>query len=521
MSVPTQQYRNRRRWRRLLFLPSLLLLFLFSVGVTGVEATDGMRGNRCVVNENEYIEHDFYFLCRTLTIRGTVDGDLIGLASEVTITREGVVTGDIWMIGGQLTVQGTVGDDLHFGGVDMDVTDQAIFTSPRIDLTALALSVEIAEGATLPGDLLMFGYQALVFGDIGGNIDFQGQTLDLQGHVAGNVDAIVGDARQEINLRTVPFLPYSLRLRDYGLYIGDQATVDGNLSYEAAQQTNIPRAAIQGITRYKQVLERADITSAQQPRTFISIMQRYLVIVIQDVISLMLVGLMALQFAPFLIVESSARVQQAPIPVLSWGAILFFLFFPVALLSIILSIIMVLLITLISLSALTFTASVFFIILNLLFFFSFWFLLIYLGRAITCFLIGTLVQYYARYYLARRKHDPDDPPIYIAPLPVRYRWIVLALGTIFYSLVVNMPLPSPVPAFELILEALVALFGLGAIFMLGRDAWSIYDIKQSAIPKRKILPSRRRPLLDANLSDDADVPLGLENLPDGFDGFTD
>jgi hypothetical protein len=514
---------RRRRWWRIFYVPLGLFLFLLGISVTTVEATDGMQGNRCVVESNEYIEHDFYFICRSLLIRGTIDGDLIGVASEVTIAREGVVTGDIWMTGGQLTIQGTVGDDLRFAGIDLDITDQVTFTNPRTDLTALALSVEISPGAALPGDLMMFGYQALLFGEVGGNIDFQGQTLVINGNVAGNVDAIVGDARQEINLRTIPFLPYSIRLRNYGLYIGDTATIQGNLRYEGAQQANIPRGAVAGTTRYEQVLERADITRAKQPRTFLGILRNYIVVVIQDLISLMLIGMVALQFAPILIIEPSARVQQSPIPVISWGLILFILFFPFALMSIIVSIILVLLITLISLSALTFTATIFFTIINLLFFFIFWFLLVYLGRAITCFLIGNLIQHYVRYYLARRKHDPDDPPIYIPPFPVRYRWIVLALGTVIYSGVVNLPLPSPVPTFELIFEALVALSGLGAIFMLGRDAWNIYDIKSGAIPKRKrkALPPRHRRPLELGLPDDAEVPLGLDNLPDGFEGFTD
>lgn len=519
MSVIIRAY--RRRWRRLLFLPILLLVFLFGVSIATVEATDGMRGNRCVVEADEYIEHDFYFVCRTLMVRGTIDGDLIGFASEVTIAREGVVTGDVWVAGGQLTIQGMIGDDIHFAGADLDITDTTIFTSDRIDLAALALSMELSSGASLPGDLLMVGYQALVFGDVGGNIDFQGQTLDIEGVVKGNVDAIVGDSQQDINFRTIPFLPYSIRLRNYGLYIGDEALIQGNVKYEAARQANIPRGAIEGITNYKEIVQRADITRAQQPRTFLSILQNYIITVIQDVIALMIIGILALQFTPFLIVEPSARLQQSPIPVLSWGAILFFLFFPLILLSIILSIILVGLVTLISLSTLTFTASVFFTILNLFFMFGFWFLLVYLGRAITCFLIGNIVQYYLRYYLARRQHDPDDPPIYIPPVSVRYRWVILALGSVIYSSVVNMPLPSPVPTFEFIFEALVALAGLGAIFMLVRDAWTIYDIKQSAIPKRRSLPSRRRPLLDIGAGDDGDVPLGLDNLPDGFDGFTD
>ena len=120
-----------------------------------------------------------------------------------------------------------------------------------------------------------------------------------------------------------------------------------------------------------------------------------------------------------------------------------------------------------------------------------------------------------RYYLAKRKHDPDDPPIYIPPIPPRYQWITLAVGTIIYGSIVNMPLPSPVPTFELILEAAVALSGLGAIFMYARDVWYVREILGGQQPLRAL----RR--LSPTLPEDNDMPLGMENLPEGFDGFSE
>ncbi len=509
--------RSKRRWLRLLFIPFYVFIFLFGISVGIVEATDGIRGTRCTVNADEYIDHDFYFLCRTLVIRGTVDGDLIGLASEVTIDREGVVMGDIWVIGGQLTVNGTVGDDLHFAGADLDITEQSNFTNSHIDVAAVSLSLELSRGAEIPGDILMIGYQALVYGNVGGNIDFQGQSLDIKGSIGGDVDAIVGDARAEIRLRSISFLPYSIRLRDYGLYVGDEAYIEGNLRYEAAQQSNIPRNAVQQTTRYKQVFTRDNITRAQQPRTFLSILKNYFVQAAKDAISLLLVGALVLQFTPTLVIKPSERVRQSPLPAVSWGLILSILFTPVIILEIFASVILVILITFITLSALTLPTSLFLIVINLIFIFSFYFLLFYLGRVITCYLIGNTIIHSVRYYLTKRHHDPDDPPIYIYPIYARHRWIVLALGAMIYGLLVNMPLPSPVPTLSLIFEAVVALSGLGAIFMLGRDTWDKFRDS-----KRTMMPLRGRPKVeDIELPADSDTPLGMENLPEGFEGFHD
>jgi hypothetical protein len=72
---------TRRRKLTLLFLLMLVL-----IGITSqVEASDGMRGDKCEVAETDYITEDFYFFCRVLDVKGTIDGDLIGAASEITI----------------------------------------------------------------------------------------------------------------------------------------------------------------------------------------------------------------------------------------------------------------------------------------------------------------------------------------------------------------------------------------------------------------------------------------------------
>jgi len=174
-----------------------LLVLLVLLSLAGqVEASDGMRGDRCVVGQDEYIVEDFYFFCRLLDVYGTVDGDLIGLAAEVTLHRGSKVSGDLWVGGGRLLVEGTVGDDMHFAGLTVIVTDTARFTDSRIDLVAAALNVELRADAVLPGDLLVYGYQARVAGTVGGDIDFGGEALIIEGVIVGRVDAEVGDARR-------------------------------------------------------------------------------------------------------------------------------------------------------------------------------------------------------------------------------------------------------------------------------------------------------------------------------------
>ncbi|KAB2855462.1 MAG: hypothetical protein F9K46_15530, partial [Anaerolineae bacterium] len=410
MSEPSKLARTSRTSRSLLRRVLLrlgalvvgLLVSIMGLGVGIVEASDGMRGDDCEIRRGEVIDRDFYFFCNNLTIRGTIQGDLVGVASRVNLTREGRVLGDILVLAGQLTIQGEVSDDIRFGGAELEITDRAVLPNPTSDILAGAISVDIARGAYIPGDILMLGYQTIINGHVGGSVDFQGQALVIEGVVEGDVDAIVGDPREETSRRTFQILPYSINLRGNGLTIGNEAAIRGHLTYEGAQRANIPRNTVMGTVEYQRVRENNNITEAQRPDTFLSIMWTYFARTMQDSISLILIGILALQATPVLMVESGRRVRRAFIPAASWGFILFFLSFPLALLLMIFSILMALLILVLTLGEVTLSIilMVFLVTLNIVVIGGFWFLLVFLGRAITCFVIGYSIVQGARYYLA-------------------------------------------------------------------------------------------------------------------------
>ncbi|HLA44804.1 MAG TPA: polymer-forming cytoskeletal protein, partial [Aggregatilineales bacterium] len=224
-----------RRFRHLWI--SLFLICFSLLGFVGrVEATDGLRGDECIVTEDEIILQDFYFFCNTLVVYGYISGDIVGIASEVTIAREGHVTGDIWIVGGQLTIEGVVGDDIHFVGADLDVTGLARFSQQGSDIIAAGISLQIDERVVIPGDVIYYGYQAILEGAINGNIYFQGQSLLIQNNVAGSVNAIVGDQEGNAPLSSLPLL-YSVDFRKPGLYFSTssdderQGYVNGDLTY--------------------------------------------------------------------------------------------------------------------------------------------------------------------------------------------------------------------------------------------------------------------------------------------------
>ena len=515
---PTPQPRRRsplQRWLRRLLLFSTVLIILFSFSIGGVEAADGMRGNNCVVAKEDVIEHDFYFTCIELTIEGTIDGDLIGIASNVRIEQGAVVTGDIWLAAGKLEINGDIGDDIHFGGGKLHLRNDITFSAPRVDLAAIAVSVEVNDEVTLPGDILVLCYQAVLDGDIGGTVDFQGQTLHISGVVAGNVAATVGDNREESPLRTFGFLPYDIDLLSPGFIVGPEAVIEGNLDYEAPQRVNLPRNSIRGEQKYTQSLQQADITRVEQSDTFLSVMRTYLVSVLQNMVSLMLVGVFIQQFMPILMIEPGKRVQRTFVSAFAWGSMLFILSVPVAVFLIFFSILMIVIVTFISLSSLTLAAILFFMVVDVVIIGGFWFFLVYVSRTITCFIIGVfLLRRVLRYWHGyRHARNPDDPPLYIPVTVGRYRWVALALGVVTFSLIANLPIPSSLNTLKLLFQGPIAFIGLGAIFMYIRDLWHMargdWFIPEMTSSRWEAVPS------------DQDLPLGLDNLPDSFRGFFD
>lgn len=478
----------------------LLVLLALGLMVGHVEASDGMRGDRCVVAEDDYIVEDFYFLCRVLEVRGTIEGDLIGAASNVSIERTGVVTGDIWVLGGRVVIAGTVGDDVHFAGASLSISDRASFTDERIDVAAVALNVEITQEASIPGDLLFYGYQAIIRGLVGGDVDFGGEALVIDGRVLGRVDAAVGDARRSSEISGLPI--YDISFSNPGLRIGEDAFIGGDLVYESASRSWIPPGIVQGRTRYEQILTQPDITKAEQAEVAAEILQDYILASIRDVLILVLIGLVALGVAPALVREPARHVGRRPIPTVGWGLIAFMLLVPAAIMLILLSLLVLFL--LIRLGALSLLLSVVLLAVNLSLVGGFYALLFFLGRVVIGFTLGQLVWHFL-------PHVPE-------PDTLRQRIIILLIGGVVYTLITNVPIPW----LGLSIELTTALSGVGAIVLYVRE---VFYSSRAVRPHPVLASPASIPSIPMTAPppppEDFEMSPGMDNLPEGFTGFDD
>jgi len=163
-------------------LAVLLAISLLLPAAAGVAAAQSQQvvGGSVVVQQGETVT-DMTAYGGTVTIRGTVEGDLTAFAGRVVVTPSGEVTGRIRAFGGSVLIDGTVGGN----GI------------------VYAGQTTVSETGSIGDSLGVFGGGAAIDGTVGGDatIGTGSVTLGPQGRVdgllvhAGRLEDEGGEAR--------------------------------------------------------------------------------------------------------------------------------------------------------------------------------------------------------------------------------------------------------------------------------------------------------------------------------------
>ncbi len=493
--------RHRRGWRS---LPLVVLGMVLVLALGRVSAADSRQGDQCLVGANETVDSDLYVMCNTLTIEGTINGDLVGAAFSTTLAASGHIQGDIWLLGGQLRIDGAVDEDIRFGGLDLDLNTAAL--QPRSDVAAIALNVEVMPDAVLPGDLLVLGYQAIVRGEVGGDASFNGSALVIEGRIGQNVFATVGGGDAAPSFIPFPF-PFSVSFQVPGLTVREAGQIAGDLSYNGPRAGNIS-GRIGGAIDFQLVLPRPDITQAtetQQSRPG-EIVAAYLRAALTDVLALMTAGVIVLLIAPAWVRSPSQLAPQHVTSSFGWGLILSLLAAPVGLILILASILLLVIVGTITLGGFTWMGLLLLLILNLVVIGGMLFVILFLARLVISDVIGR-----------RLIHTSDRLAVNL---------LSLLLGTVVYALLTNIPLPY----IGLVINALGVFIGLGAIVLHARQLYQhtvhpAYPAQvQAGAPEVAAPPLLHSPTLEVLLGNAPPPPPdsteppgpGMANLPTGF-----
>lgn len=423
------------------FALAALLVLTFT---TPVYAFTGRSGARVVIEADEVIDDDLYVTAQEFVLDGTVNGDLIVFAQNVYIN--GSIDGDLIAAAQNIAVSGEVTGAIRMAGSVLLVDEQAGIGE---DLIAAGYSLETREGSGIGQDLVFAGGQTLLAGDVARNVQVAANAFELRGEVGGNVDADVGEAGAgPAGLPPTMFLPQSsisIPELDPGLTIAQSATIEGNLEYTQSRELVFPAGVVAG------EIARSPSAAAPQETTGERILDWGLN-ALRTIITLILIGVFLLWLFPLFIQGLGQKLQSAVLPSLGWGIVVYAGFFLLLLVIIVAIIAGGLLFGVLTLGGLAGTI----IWVGILLLFA-----LILGFVLVTTYVAKIAfgQALGRWLLARLN----------SPL-TEHRFLPMIIGVVVTALVIALFRFPLIPGIlGTLLNFAVILFGLGALWLWGRD----------------------------------------------------
>lgn len=191
---------------------ALLVIFAL-LGCASVSMAAELRTADVVdIAPGEVIREDVYLFGNRITVRGTVDGDVVTAGRTVII--DGTVTGSVWAAGEALRLDGTVGRSVRLAGRDVQV-------GARVGGDLLSAGSEVRFAGSVDGDMWTASDLVRLSGPISGDLLGSAGNLVISGPIGGNVEVSAG------SLRLTQGADIGGRLR----YISDdRATIDPGAS---------------------------------------------------------------------------------------------------------------------------------------------------------------------------------------------------------------------------------------------------------------------------------------------------
>jgi len=173
------------------------------------------------INRRGTVADDYYAAGGTILVDANVRGDVVVAGGTVTVGDD--VGQDAIIAGGTLTLLGKVRDDVRIAGgtitIDANIGD---------DLLAAGGNIEISPGALISGDAYIAGGNVSMNGTVNGNLSVGSGHVEISGRVRGNVYVEAGEVELEEGARIDGNLTYKSPRK---AEISSQAVVRGKVSY--------------------------------------------------------------------------------------------------------------------------------------------------------------------------------------------------------------------------------------------------------------------------------------------------
>jgi cytoskeletal protein CcmA (bactofilin family) len=171
--------------------------------------------NQVIVTKNDVVTEDLYAVGGRTIVEGVVQGDLVVLSGEVIVTGtvEGDVVGLVW---GPARITGEVGESVLLVALRLEADGRV-----GADLSAVAGEARV--GGEVARDVVVIGGLLEVEGSVARDVRAQAWRLVVEGEVGRDVAVRVDD-----------------------MVLGDRARVAGDVTFRASDEVHISEAAAVG-----------------------------------------------------------------------------------------------------------------------------------------------------------------------------------------------------------------------------------------------------------------------------------
>lgn len=315
-----REFVNGKRWA--LLVPFVLVVAAVFAGPVAAAEIVGEEGDT-VIEEGEVIEDDYVFAGQSLTVNGTIEGDLVAAGETITIGETGVVEGDLLSGAQSIIIEGEVNDDTYVGGYLIQLGEGA---SLGDELIVGGFSLEAADGSSVGGDVLFGGFQALLGGAVDGDVRAGANSVEIDGAVGGDAKLDVGDAGEEAGFNFAQYNPNMPPVADVpaGLTVDEDASIEGDLSYTSGTAGDVASGAVAGSVDFNQsTVEEPEFEFRPgRPGTAVAFFAGQFVLkMVRRFLTLILVGLLVVWLASKLLKDTVDTFKSRPWDSLGLGAL--------------------------------------------------------------------------------------------------------------------------------------------------------------------------------------------------------
>ncbi|HEY9151461.1 MAG TPA: hypothetical protein VIN60_01145 [Anaerolineales bacterium] len=426
----------------------LILIAWMMLIATPAYAFDGRSGDKVVIQAGDVVNDDLYVGANQFVLDGTVNGDVVAGGQMITIN--GTINGNLIAAGQTIVINGTVTGASRIAGSVLFIGEKANIGR---DVVGAGYSLESRKGSVIGRDLIFAGGQILSAGNVTRNIQVATGGLEIAGNVGGNVKADVGDNQSQSGPPPSAFMGPStvpVPMVSTGLTIDPSAKISGDLNYTQTKDLTFPAGVINGkIVRSAPSVNQSmkiEETSTQK-------VANWSLNLLRSLVTLILIGLLLLWLFPALIKKPTEKLETKFWPSLGWGVIAYAAFFFSILVIAFVMILGGIAFGVLTLGGLSGTI----VWLGILTLFALIFGFVLATSFLTKVIFGMAL---GKWILARIKSPLADHKFWPMVIGVAITLVVVAL--------LSFPLIPGI--FGGLLNFLIILFGLGAVWLWGREA---------------------------------------------------